>query len=233
MTIVLIHGAGDSAWYWHLTAAELRGRGHDVVAVDLPCETESAGWNDYADTVVEAIGKRTDLIVVAQSLGGFTAPLVCAKTRAKLLVFVAGMIPSPHESANDYWLNTGYQEQNPHVDVSDALTTFYHDVPRELAQAALEHGRRQAEAIAEEPWPLSTWPELPVRFLLCKDDRLFPAEWLRQVVRERLGIEPDEIAGGHCPALSRPKELAARLEAFRSQLDAPGGRLGRLGSSGA
>jgi len=37
-TYVLIHGAGDVAWYWHLVEVELREHGHDVVAVDLPCE---------------------------------------------------------------------------------------------------------------------------------------------------------------------------------------------------
>lgn len=85
MTYVLIHGAADVAWYWHLVSSELRGRGHDVVAVDLPCEDESAGWSQYADTVCDAIGDRSGLVVVAQSLGGFTAPIVCARKRAELL----------------------------------------------------------------------------------------------------------------------------------------------------
>ena len=76
-TYVLIHGAGDVGWYWHLVEAELRARGHDVVAPDLPCEDESAGWTEYADAVIDAVGDRTDLVVVAQSLGGFTAPIVC------------------------------------------------------------------------------------------------------------------------------------------------------------
>ena len=52
---------------------------------------------------------------------------------------------------------------------------------------------------------------------MCRDDRLFPAPFLRRVARERLGITPDEIDGGHTPALSRPKELAARLEAYAAQ----------------
>jgi pimeloyl-ACP methyl ester carboxylesterase len=55
---------------------------------------------------------------------------------------------------------------------------------------------------------------VPTRFLLCQDDRLLPADFLRRVVRARLGIEPDEIDGGHCVALSRPRELAARLDAY-------------------
>jgi hypothetical protein len=36
-------------------------------------------------------------------------------------------------------------------------------------------------------------------------------------VRERLGITPDEIDGGHLPALAHPQELAERLEAYRAE----------------
>ena len=69
-TYVLIHGAADSSWFWHLLEAELRERDHDVVAVDLPCDDDSAGLSEYTDTVVDAIGTRKNLIVVAQSLVG-------------------------------------------------------------------------------------------------------------------------------------------------------------------
>ena len=69
-TFALIHGGGGSAWDWHLVESELRGRGHDPVAVDLPSEDETAGWREYADTVVEAIGNRSDVVVVGHSLGG-------------------------------------------------------------------------------------------------------------------------------------------------------------------
>jgi pimeloyl-ACP methyl ester carboxylesterase len=215
-TYALIHGAGDSAWYWHLVAARLRGQGDDVVAIDLPIDDESATWSDYADAVIEGIGDRKELVVVAQSFGGFTAPLVCVRKPPELLVFIAGMIPAPGESANDYWRNTRYSDAVRDLDFGDEIAVFYHDVPPDLAREALEHGRRQAEAIEDEPWPLETWPDVPVRFLLCRDDRLFPASWLRGVVRERLGIEPDEIEGGHCPALARPEDLVERLRSFRS-----------------
>ena len=75
-TFALIHGAGDVGWYWHLVERELRQRGHDSVAPDLPCDDDSAGLPEYADTVLEAIGGRDDVVVAAQSFGGFTAPLV-------------------------------------------------------------------------------------------------------------------------------------------------------------
>ena len=39
-TYVLIPGAGSTPWYWHLVVPRLAERGHDVVAVDLPCDDE-------------------------------------------------------------------------------------------------------------------------------------------------------------------------------------------------
>jgi alpha-beta hydrolase superfamily lysophospholipase len=209
----LIHGAGDVGWYWHLVEAELRARGHDTVSPDLPCDDDSAGLPEYADAVVGAIGGRTDLIVVAQSLGGFTAPLVCDRVAVELLVLIAPMIPAPAEAPADYWVHTGY-DQEVRGDYDDAVALFYQDVPPELAAEALERARTQSEARMGEPSPLRAWPDVPTRVLICRDDRLFPAGFLRRVARERLRITPDEIDGGHTPALSRPHELADRLATY-------------------
>jgi pimeloyl-ACP methyl ester carboxylesterase len=213
-TYVLIHGAGDVGWYWHLVEAELRARGHDVVAPDLPCEDDSAGLPEYADAVIEAIGDRTGLVVVAQSLGAFTAPLVCGRVAVDLLVLVAPMIPAPGEAPADYWTNTRYEDE-VRESYDDEIALFYQDVPPELAAEALKRGRRQSEVRMHEPSPLRAWPDVPTRVLLCRDDRLFPPPFLRRVAEDRLGITPDEIDGGHTPALSRPRELAERLEAYR------------------
>lgn len=210
-TYVLIHGAGDSAFFWHLLIPELRARGHDVVAMDLPCDDDAAGLSAYADAVVSAIGDRTGLVVVAQSFGAFTAPLVCARVPVELMVLIAGMPPRPGERGEDWSSATGF-DMVARVSGEDV---FYHDVPPALAAAAKRHGRAQSETPGHEPWPLDAWPAVPTRYLLCRGDRLFPAAWLRGVVRDRLGIVPDEIDGGHCPALARPRELAERLEAYR------------------
>lgn len=222
-TYVLIHGAADSGWFWHLLERELRTRGHDVVAPDLPCDDDSAGFAEYADTVVGAVGDRTGLIVVAQSLGGFTAPLVCDRVSVNLLVLLAGMVPAPGERADDYWVNTGYadarreQAEREGPPPEDDIGLFYHDVPPDLAAEALRRGRPQSDTPGKQPWPLPAWPEVPTRFLLCRDDRLFPADFMRRVARDRLGLTADEIDGSHCVALSRPTELADRLEAFQAQ----------------
>lgn len=77
--------------------------------------------------------------------------------------------------------------------------------------------RDSADTPMRDPWPLEAWPDLPTRYLLCRHDRYLPAEWTRQLVRDRLGIVPDEIDGGHCPFLARPVELADRLEAYGAE----------------
>ncbi|WP_255359254.1 hypothetical protein [Kitasatospora sp. Root107] len=41
---------------------------------------------------------------------------------------------------------------------------------------------------------------------------------MRRIVAERLGFEPDEMSGDHCPMLSYPKELTDHLEAYRAGL---------------
>ena len=211
-TFAFIHGAGDVGWYWHLVAADLRERGHDVVAPDLPVEDDGAGLSEYADAVVDAIGDRGDLVVVAQSFGGYVAPIVCDRVPAKLLVLVAGMVPAPGESAEEMFANTGWQPEDRGD--SSTVAVFYHDVSPALAAEAMSRGRDQSDTPGKEPWPLPGWPDVPTRYLLCRNDRFFPPTWVRRVVRDRLDITPDEIDSGHCPALSRPHELADRLETY-------------------
>lgn len=55
---------------------------------------------------------------------------------------------------------------------------------------------------------------MPTRFLQGCDDCFFPVEFQRRVVRERLDMTPDEMDGGHLVALSRPEELARKLDNY-------------------
>jgi pimeloyl-ACP methyl ester carboxylesterase len=227
-TFALIHGGGDVGWYWHLVERELRKRGHDVVAPDLPCDDDTAGLRDYADTVVEAIGDRRDLVVVGQSFGGFTAAQVADRLPVDVLVLVTAMVPDPGETPADWWINTGYgqaaQEQarrdGGETGSDDPFVSFYHDVPRALAEEALSKERSESNTAYQDPWPLDAWPAVPTRFVLCTEDRFFPPDFMRRVVAERLGIVPDEIAAGHCVALSRPTELANMLLGYAAATEA-------------
>ena len=211
-SFISISGAGSDPWYWHLLASELRARGHDFVAVDLPTEDDAAGLPEYADAVAEAIGDRERIVLVAHSFGGFTAPLVCERVTVDLLVLLQAMVPTPGEPPGEWWANTGYAGAGA-GDPSD-LATWFHDVPDALAEETMRHEVGQSGTPMDAPWPLEAMPDVPTRFLLCSEDRFFPAPFMRRVVRERLGIVPDEIATGHMPMLARPGELADRLHGY-------------------
>ena len=146
-------------------------------------------------------------------LGAFTGTIVCDRLPVRLLVLVAAMVPSPGESPGEWWANTGHVFPEPF----DPAEVFTHDLPPALAAESAAHVREQSGTPFEKPWPLAAWPDVPTRFLLCRDDRFFPAAFQRRVVRERLGMVPDEMPGGHLPALGHPDELVARLEAYRSE----------------
>ena len=177
-TYVLIHGAGSDSWYWHPVVGELSRRGHAVVAPDLPSGDDSAGLAEYAEAVVNAVG---DLILVAQSLGGFVAPLVCARVPVTLLVLVAAMVPRPGEPAGDWFVNTGWpaarrahagREGRTVDDEVDVLAEFFHDVPPDVVSEAFSRGEpQQSDRPFGDPWPLEAWPNVPTKFVLRRDDR--------------------------------------------------------------
>jgi pimeloyl-ACP methyl ester carboxylesterase len=214
-TFVLVPGAGGAAWYWHRVVDELERRGWKAIAVDLPAADESAGLAEYTDVVVEAIGDRRSIVLVAQSFGGFTAPLACERVPVELLILVNAMVPRPGETGDEWWTATGWKDEVGEVDMDAA---FFHDVPADVKAAALAEEPPQSWTPFEEPWPLASWPDVPTRFVQGRDDRFFPLDFQRRLVHERLGIEIDEVPGGHLVALSRPVELVDELERLARQV---------------
>lgn len=212
MTYALIPGAGGSAWYWHRVTPLL---GPDVIAVNLPADDDSADLNTYADTVIEAVaGVSEPLVLVAQSMGAFTAPMVAVRVSTAAIVLVNPMVPSPGESPGQWWSATDHDHVVP---AFDPVEDFFHDVPDAVRKEALRQGEpRQSDTPFGQPWPLSGWPDVPTRVIAGSDDRLFPLEFQRRVVRERLGLDLEEMPGGHLMALSQPEELANRLRVYRS-----------------
>jgi pimeloyl-ACP methyl ester carboxylesterase len=136
------------------------------MAVDLPAADDSAGWAEYTEAVVTAIGERR-----------------------------SGEEGRPEEF--------------------DFVRDFFHDVPKDVVDAAMAMGDPpQSAAPFGQPWPGERWPDVPTRFLQGRDDRTFPLTFLRRGAGERLGIEVDDMPGGHLMALSQPVELARRLSAY-------------------
>ena len=224
---VLVPGAGGAASYWHRLVPELRRRGHEAVAVDLPADDDAAGLDDYADRIFASGHGRTGVVVVAQSLAALSAPLAVDRLDAALLVLLNAMTPRPGETGAQWWEATGQPTAQREAAVrsgrlrpgdpgEDEAAVFLHHVPDDVLPPAPPRG--QSARPFQDPWPLPGWPAVPTRFLQARQDRLFPLEFQRRVVGERLGLEVDEIDGGHLVALSRPAELADRLDAYLATL---------------
>jgi pimeloyl-ACP methyl ester carboxylesterase len=217
VTYALIPGAGGSAWYWHRVVPLLP----DAIAIDLPADDDAADLDAYADTVVDAVGEAPGpLILVAQSMGAFTAPIVASRVPTASIVLVNPMVPVAGESAGQWWEATGQRQERiayfERIGLGrsefDMIEDFFHDVPDEVRDEAMRQGEpQQSDTPFGQPWPLDRWPDVPTRVIQGRDDRCFPLEFQQRVVRERLGLDLDVMPGGHLMALSRPEELASRI----------------------
>ena len=226
-TFVLIPGAGGSAWFWNLVEDDLRALGHESIAVELPASDESAGLDQYVATVLDSMGDRRGAVIVGQSMGGLTAPLVAEKTGAALIVLLNAMIPKPGEPGGAWWQVTGQAEamrENalrigmPDLSMDDEPALFGHDVPADVFAEAGRRVQPQSGRPFGDPWPLERWPDIPTRVIAARDDRLFPAAFQQRVARERLGITPELIDGGHLAALSHPRQVVQKLDSYTHEL---------------
>ena len=225
-TFVLVPGAGTDPRVYGATIAALRELGQEGIAPPLPLDDAAASPSDHADAILAALGDPppAPLVVVGQSLGAYSATIAAARLRPRRLILLAPMIPAPGESAGDWWKGTGHLEAIASLtkrlgppsewDEAALAEVFYHDVDAATLAASAAYEGVPSDGLFEEPLPLEAWPDVPTTVLIPREDRLFPLEFQRRVARERLGLEIEEMEGGHLPFLSRPRELAERLVAL-------------------
>jgi pimeloyl-ACP methyl ester carboxylesterase len=130
------------------------------------------------------------------------------------------MIPLPGETAGDWWQNTRSGEARAaaarargYAEEFDLQTYFLHDVDPGVAAEGEPHQRPEADAIFDCPCDIDTWPDVPTSVVAGAHDRFFPVEFQQRIARERLGIDPTVLPGGHLIALSQPRALADYLVA--------------------
>jgi pimeloyl-ACP methyl ester carboxylesterase len=239
ITFGLVHGAWHGAWCWDLVVGELHRRGHQTVAVDLPCEDPAAGAHEYARVVLDALGDADDVVMVGHSLGGLIIPVVAERLAergrpASGMVFVAGLLPSIGASFDDGraddpdrlmpGLGAGqiaYEDGSSSWQPQAAIATMYPDAPPELAEWAAARLRRQQWRVTQEVTPLRSWPAVPVTVVACGTDAVVNPDWVRRAARVRFGAEAVVLPGDHAPFLTRPAELVDVLEVASAADAAP------------
>jgi pimeloyl-ACP methyl ester carboxylesterase len=218
----LVHGAGLGGWCWNETVVELAALGLRAAVVDLSLDDAAAGAERLSDQVVEAFSPLGELVLVGHSISGLVVPLAAHRLPATRLVFLHAALPMPGYSraqqvqAERDMFNPEMLSVPPSGWTDEATVTRFllHDCPADVARSAfgrLRPSRPGDRLLINEPTPLESWPAVPCSFIVCADDRTITSAWARRASQERLGVEPIEITGGHCPMLARPRELAEIL----------------------
>ena len=189
-TFVLIHGGGDVGWYRHLVEAELRKRGHDVVAPTCRAMTTRRSsrttpiqWS--RPSVTGRIWSSWANVRRVHRAPGCRSPRSrCAGARGR-------NDPVLGESPGDWWKTPATktrcrskQRDGGLTGNDDPYVSFYHDVPRELAEEAMSKERAHPSQASMASWPLDAWPNVPTRFVPCTDGPSRPtsfAGWSRSV----------------------------------------------------
>jgi pimeloyl-ACP methyl ester carboxylesterase len=218
-TFGLVHGGGFGAWCWEQLLPELEARGFGAVTVDLTPEDQAAGAAHCAKVVSRAFGAADDLVLVGHSIAGLIIPLVAAQRPLKRLVFLHALLPQPGQSVvgqlrsePDMFNPEMFTAQAPFwEDEAVAIHFLLHDCPPEIAHDAFRRLRLEPGVLGSEVTPLRAWPTVPRAYIVCADDRTAAPTWARHAARQRLGVEPIEIPGGHAPFLSRHGDLAEAL----------------------
>lgn len=212
----LVHGSTQNASGWALLVPELHKRGHQAICVSLPNDEPEAPATRYAETIAEAFrNSAEEPIVVGHSASGLYLPIAATLRPVTRIVFLAAFVPeigrSPMEQlrANPGMLWGDWVGKDPTKNDAVAMQFLFHDCPPEIAAWALNTRKLMfARGALTRTFPLERWPDVPMSYVLCREDRTLRPDFWREYVREKLGIVPVELPGGHCPHVSRPGALA-------------------------
>jgi pimeloyl-ACP methyl ester carboxylesterase len=206
----LVHGGMHGAWCWERVAKELAGRGHEVRAVDLPCDDDAYGVSGYAARTAAALADVTaPVVLVGHSLGGITIPVVADRLPVRRMIFLSALLPAPGQTLLEQ------QKDEPEMLFPDLTgppgwgERFYNTCTPDDAAWALGRLRRQSQTPHSEVTPLRVWPDVPAAYIVCERDHAVNPVWGRVAAERRLGVRPVELADtGHAPFIDRPEELA-------------------------
>jgi pimeloyl-ACP methyl ester carboxylesterase len=215
--VVLIHSTGQSARGWERLIDALEALGARAHAIDLPNDRPELLARDYASLLADRFAHLDRPVVLAHSGSGPLLPQAATALGARRQVWLAAWVPHPSLSFFDdvrahkeEAFAPDWVGRDPTADDEAALHFVYHDCDAETQAWALATRRPFfPEAVYAERVVLE--PAIPSTYILAREDRTIRPDWQRRMALERLAVEPVELRGGHCPNVSRPRELADLL----------------------
>jgi hypothetical protein len=210
-----------------LLIEELKAIGHSAATTDVARFGERASATEYGEGVAaEQSGPRVD-VVVGHSGAGLLLPAIASAMQAKMQAYIAAFVPNGSRSLMDELnddataiFNADWIGVDPTADHDAARHFLFHDCSPEVADWAVTTLRAFVPAMVySEPVPLAS--TIPAMCVVPDSDRTSRTQWMIVASRERLGIEPTIVPGGHCPHVSRPRNLARILASALGPGSAP------------
>ena len=214
-TFVLIHGAGDAGWYWHLTGAA-EARGHHTIAPDLPCDNDTASLNDYAGTVIDAARGQQDLVIVGQSYGAFTATLV-ARPAPRAAARAARrddpgprrkpgpMVEPAQATGTPSRSRPGLTAARPATMTRSSVSTTEYRA-RSPRKPCAEAGAGSLSTVWNTRWPLDAWPKVATRVHPVPGRPVSP----RRLHAAAGATAPRALSPTRSPAVTAPRSATRR-----------------------
>jgi pimeloyl-ACP methyl ester carboxylesterase len=245
-TLVLVHGAWGSPQELSPVEPALTAAGHRVVIVDLPCGNPTATLEDYARTVIEAIGPDGDdrrTVLVGHSFGGATISLVREQRPDVALVFVTAVVLEPGQSllqlllggdlftdpgddgdVDDPWRDLGglVRSTTPgmcELDLDVMAAAAPEDQRAAVREELARTQRPQGVAVLREGWPGRAVPNGRTSYVIATSDTLIPPE-LQGQMADALGAHRFEVASDHQMFAEQPAALAQILLQIAAEVDA-------------
>lgn len=238
--VVLVHGAWSEAGAWDRVAAELRARGHDVTAVNLPGHgRDTTPLKDltlagYVDAVTRALPAGGRALLVGHSMAGIVISQVAEQVpeRVAKLVYVAAYLPRDGESlyqlsmqdrgsrVGAYWRQDDPKAYTPATIAREGLVeVFCADCSAaDQARTLREFHQREPLKPAGTPVKLSAarYGRVPKTYLKTLRDRAISPEFQEQMLKATPVQRVVALDSGHSPFRSRVDELVrALVEAAR------------------
>jgi pimeloyl-ACP methyl ester carboxylesterase len=213
---VFVHGLWHGAWAWDETRATLAERGVQSHAIELPLTSltdDVAALETVLDTVAD------DVVLIGHSYGG--AVITAAQPRPNLrhLIYLTAYQLDAGETMAKVFpdlelpppaLGAAIQRDRERgittLDPALARDVLYHDVPADVADAAVARLRPSALALFRESPGTVSWRSVPSTYVVCAQDRaLVPP--LQRAMAGRAGTVV-EWPVGHSPAAACPGAIA-------------------------
>ena len=216
--IAFVHGCTQGPSGWDRVRDHLAVEGVDTIAIDLePQRFNSAGAIECSKHIAETLRDIDHVVLVGTSCTGIIVPVVTMVRPIDHLVFVCAGLPDIGRSVTDQIFQDGVLHSewascdSPYS--PDAARRFmFNDCDGEILEWSLTTVRAFLPQPAyHETTPLVRWPEVSSTYMLGTKDRIISQDWARNAVPRRLGVEPLEVATGHCPQNSQPALLSKLL----------------------